>query len=79
MPNFFKCAGNTSFDSIREKKSTLITTAATGPIIVPKRPSISVRGRNATIVVNTPNVTGTATSMVPLIDASIPESPFLSR
>ena len=63
---------------MRENKSTDTTTAATGPIIVPKRPSINVSGMKATMVVKTPKVTGSATSMVPLMDASIPASPIFN-
>ena len=57
--------------SIIEAASTRQTTMGTIFINLPTMPGISISGRNAATVVNVEESTGTATSGVPLITASL--------
>ena len=67
-------SGKTNFDSINEKIRTGITITGICANKAPRFPSINANGRKAATVVNTPKVTGVATSWVPRIAAISPDS-----
>ena len=69
------CAGKISFDSISEKAKTGITTRGICLAMSASWPSTNNKGAKAAMVVMTPKVTGTATSLVPYkaaFDGDIP-------
>ena len=62
-----KCAGKIHLDSTSEKNKQKETTKAIDLKNAAKLASIANNGKNAAMVVNTPNVAGIATRIVPRI------------